>query len=140
MKSKIPVQLSLDLAFTGARKCDYREVIWLLLTGVGLLGGCSTSSGYRPTLPESCVWAKFPYTWICVDPEEGKVVPKQEAESWGPYPLSMLEFTFSHPLQPIDILNLRKGDGKIDWKEVVESNMNPSFALAKWAMFGELYE
>jgi hypothetical protein len=120
------------------RKTHQGNLVWLLLTGVGLLGGCSTTSGYKPTLPDSCVWTKFPYTWICVDPEEGKVVPKQETELWGPYPLSMLEFTFPQPLQPVDILNLRKEDGVIDWKEVVENNMNPVFALRRWAMFGEL--
>ncbi len=116
-----------------------RETVWLLFGASGLLGGCSIHSGYKPDLPESCVWTKFPYTWICVDPNEGHTVPEQETKLWGSYPLSMLEFTFPHPLQPGDILNLRKENGFIDWKEVVESNMNPVFVFRRWAMFGEPY-
>lgn len=119
-------------------KVNSREVIWLLLTGSGLLGGCSTLSGYKPDLPESCVWVKIPHTWICVDPEEGHTVPKEESELWGSYPLSMLEFQFNPPLQPIDVLCLRNEAGAIDWKAVVKSNMNPHWCFARWAMFGEL--
>lgn len=120
------------------RKISHREVVWLLLTGAGLLGGCSTHSGYKPALPDSCVWAKIPHVWICIDPEEGRPVPEKESKLWGSYPLSMLEFQFDFPLQPVDLLALCKENGRIDWKEVVESNMNPRFQLRKWTMFGEL--
>jgi hypothetical protein len=119
------------------RKSVRREAIWLLLTGSGLLGGCTTLSGYKPDLPESCVWAKVPHVWICVDPEEGKPVPDTETKLWGSYPLSMLEFVFEPPLQPVDLLILLKRDGEVNWREVIEENMNPRFVLKRWAMFGE---
>ncbi len=83
------------------RNCSRREAVWFLLSGVGLLGGCVSPSGYKPTLPESCVWTKFPYTWICIDPKEGEVVPEKETASWDPFPLgsSIGVFSFEHPLK-----------------------------------------
>ena len=66
------------------QKCSRREAILILLSGVGCLGGCQTPSGYRPTLPESCVWLKFPYTWMCIDPREGgDVPPSKESTEQG---------------------------------------------------------
>lgn len=69
------------------REVNRRKVVWFLLSGVGLLVGCSTPSGYKPTLPESCTWLKFPYTWICIDPKEGGVVPGAETSMWDSIPL-----------------------------------------------------
>jgi hypothetical protein len=85
------------------REMHRREVIWLLLSGIGLLGGCSTRPGYKPTLPESCVWLKFPYTWMCIDPNEGMPVPEQETSKWDPIPLTKIpdESWYNIPWSPI---------------------------------------
>jgi hypothetical protein len=69
------------------REVNRRKVVWFLLSGAGLLAGCSTPSGYKPTLPESCTWLKFPYTWICVDPKEGNEVPSSVTSMWDSIPL-----------------------------------------------------
>lgn len=81
------------------RKVNRREMVWFLLSASGLLGGCVTRSGYKPELPESCVWVKFPYTWVCVDPEEGNVIPPEETALWGSSPLTTLDFAWTCPLQ-----------------------------------------
>jgi hypothetical protein len=73
-------------------------VVWYLFGGAGLLGGCHTPSGYKPALPESCTWLKFPYTWVCVDPEEGRRVPEKEASMRGSYSLETLDFIWESPL------------------------------------------
>jgi hypothetical protein len=90
------------------RKAGHREMIWFLLSAAGLLGGCITRSGYKPVLPESCVWTKFPYTWICIDPKEGEAVPGEETKLWGSYPLENLDFEYSTPLQWEDLVRFTK--------------------------------
>lgn len=82
-------------------------VVWYLFGGAGLLGGCHTPSGYKPALPEECVWLKFPYTWMCIDPNEGKPVPREEAEMRGPYPLENLDFSWSSPISWDDLRDER---------------------------------
>ncbi len=81
------------------RETPHRMVVWYLFGGAGLLGGCHTPSGYKPALPESCTWLKFPYTWVCVDPAEGRHVPEKEASVRGPYPLETLDFAWESPLR-----------------------------------------
>jgi hypothetical protein len=86
-----------------SRKARHREVLWFLLTGTGLLGGCTTPSGYKPVLPDTCEWVKFPYTWICIDPNEGNKVPEQETSSWQPLPLGSFDEAFDPPLSIADL-------------------------------------
>lgn len=94
---------------SSGRKVGRRETIWFLLTGAGLLGGCVSPSGYKPALPESCEWLKFPYTWVCIDPKEGNMpVPKQETEMWKPLPLDKLDWVYEEPISYEELRSLRK--------------------------------
>lgn len=87
-----------------------RKVYWFLLSVVGLLAGCSTPSGYKPTLPESCTWLKFPYSWICIDPEEGKAIPRKETLAWEFIPPDHPQcdgVVFDPPLSIEDLTDLK---------------------------------
>lgn len=86
------------MSIHSSRETSRRKMLWFLLTGAGLLGGCHVRPGYKPVLPESCVWVKFPYTWICVDPEEGKAVPGEETLKWKTIPRKTFDFCFAPPL------------------------------------------
>jgi hypothetical protein len=112
------------MSSTDGRKAGRREALWFLLSGAGLLAGCTIQSGYKPTLPESCVWAKFPYTWLCIDPEEGDAVPEQETKLWEPIPLSK---SFGQELNKTVPLS---------WESLFGSRPDVSFgitpALYKW--------
>jgi len=53
-------------------KVNRRKAIALLLGGMGCLGGCETTLGFKkPVLPESCYWLEFPYAWVCFPLNEG---------------------------------------------------------------------
>lgn len=75
------------ISLPSIREDANRKVCWFLLSVAGLLAGCTTPTGYKPVLPESCTWLKFPYTWMCIDPEEGKAIPKKETAAWDFIPL-----------------------------------------------------
>ncbi len=103
------------------KKFKHREVlpkmaVWYLFGGAGLLGGCHTPSGYKPALPESCSWLKFPYTWVCIDPEEGRHVPEEEASARGPYPLETLDFAWKSPLKWEELYG-RKGKAPLCFRD-----------------------
>lgn len=108
------------------REAGCRKALWFLLSGVGLLGGCQTRYGYKPTLPESCVWVKFPYTWVCVDPEEGRPVPEQETKLWDPVPLASIsrqhQFAFENPIRWEDLAST----SQCSWGPILLGPVDPT--------------
>lgn len=97
-------------SLTSIREDVNRKVYWFLLGAAGLLAGCSTPTGYKPVLPESCTWLKFPYTWMCIDPEEGKAIPSKETAAWDfiPYDDPRCDgVKFDPPLSIEDLTELK---------------------------------
>lgn len=59
------------------QKCSRREAMIFLLGGIGCLGGCQTSTGFKtPVLPENCYWVELRYAFICLDLEAARPVPQ----------------------------------------------------------------
>ena len=97
-------------SLTSTREGVVRKVHWFLLGVAGLLAGCTTPSGYKPALPESCTWLKFPYTWMCIDPEEGKAIPEKETAAWDFIPHDDPQcdgVVFDPPLSIEDLVELK---------------------------------
>ncbi len=71
------------------KKFKHREVlpkmaVWYLFGGAGLLGGCHTPSGYKPALPESCSWLKFPILGYVSILKKDDMYPKRKLRRGDP--------------------------------------------------------